>query len=616
MLNRRKDDCFTEDCRKMRLRAITGIVLIVSLFVVVPPVGVSVVVVDFDKEFGDFVAQSSVDWWPMFHHDLHHTGYSTSTAPNTNDISWTYTTGSYAKDPAVADGKVYVGSCDCKLHCLNATTGAKIWSYTTGGYVNSCPAVADGKVYVGSNDHKVYCLPQNDPDGSGTIEPDEVIWSYPTGDNVLSSPAVADGKVYVGSSDHKVYCLDAATGDIIWTYTTGDAVWSSPAVAYGNVYVGSHDNYVYCLPQNDPDGSGTIEPDEVIWSYPTGGDMYSSPAVADGKVYVGMSVGAGDNKVYCLDAATGDFIWSYTRPVTGHFHSSPAVAYGNVYIGDCDGNVYCLPQDDPNGDGVIALGEVIWICPTTYWGIDSSPAVADGKVYVGSLDHKVYCLDAATGDIIWTYTTGYMVDSSPAVADGRVYVGSYDGKVYAFGPYSVTIKAHCKTEGVDVSVSITMDGSPTGQNTPHTFTGLTGTHTFTVPSSDPHGHPFSQWNTGETSTTITVTTGGTYTAYYQEPYDVTIKAHCNTQGVDVSVSITMDGSPTGYSTPHTFTSLTCTRTFTVPSTDPHGHPFKQWSTGQTCRAITVTTGGTYTAYYEEAPPPVGGFGFLLISLGR
>ena len=34
----------------------------------------------------------------------------------------------------------------------------KIWNYTTGALVDSSPAVVDGKVYVGSADHNVYCL--------------------------------------------------------------------------------------------------------------------------------------------------------------------------------------------------------------------------------------------------------------------------------------------------------------------------------------------------------------------------------------------------------------------------------------------------------------------------
>ena len=46
------------------------------------------------------------------------------------------------------------------MYALNASTGAKLWSYTTGrrGQPYSSPAVANGVVYVGSNDNKVYAF--------------------------------------------------------------------------------------------------------------------------------------------------------------------------------------------------------------------------------------------------------------------------------------------------------------------------------------------------------------------------------------------------------------------------------------------------------------------------
>jgi len=89
---------------------------------------------------------------------------------------------------------------------------------------------------------------------------------------------------------------------------------------------------------------------------------------------------------------------------------------------------------------------------------------------------------------------------------------------------------------------------------------------------------------------------------------VNIEAYCHTEGTPISVSIALDGSPTHYTTPHTFTGLIGIHTFTVPDKDPNGHPFKQWSTDETTTTITVATPRTYTAYYEyEAPPPsVGG----------
>lgn len=130
-----------------------------------------------------------------------------------------------------------------------------------------------------------------------------------------------------------------------------------------------------------------------------------------------------------------------------------------------------------------------------------------------------------------------------------------------------------------------------------------------LPSTDP-SHPFKNWNTGGTTTTINVSSGGAYTAYYQTAtppctYNVTISAHCNTEGLDVSVPIIKDGTATGYNTPHTFSGLSGSHTFTVPSVDASGHPFLQWATSQ---STTVTVPSTmYTAYYQTSTQPaVGG----------
>ena len=69
---------------------------------------------------------------------------------------------------------VYFGSFGDKIYALNASTGALLWSYTTGNDVGSSPAVANGVVYVGCNDDNVYALNAH----TGAL-----LWSYATGNH-------------------------------------------------------------------------------------------------------------------------------------------------------------------------------------------------------------------------------------------------------------------------------------------------------------------------------------------------------------------------------------------------------------------------------------------------
>ena len=55
-------------------------------------------------------AQSNADSWQMYHHDLAHTGLTSSAQASGNQTLWTFTTGGPVwSSPAVVDGVVYVG---------------------------------------------------------------------------------------------------------------------------------------------------------------------------------------------------------------------------------------------------------------------------------------------------------------------------------------------------------------------------------------------------------------------------------------------------------------------------------------------------------------------------
>ena len=82
--------------------------------------------------------------------------------------SWTNEDNGMYTAPAVADGKVYVGSYYGKFFCLDAATGNILDTYETTDPTNqffySAPAVWNNKIYVGGRNGIVYCLGENKPD--------------------------------------------------------------------------------------------------------------------------------------------------------------------------------------------------------------------------------------------------------------------------------------------------------------------------------------------------------------------------------------------------------------------------------------------------------------------
>ena len=53
---------------------------------------------------------------------------------------------------------VHVGSDDGRFYLVSLKDGRELWSYEIGQPIDSSPAVADGKIVIGSNDGSVYCF--------------------------------------------------------------------------------------------------------------------------------------------------------------------------------------------------------------------------------------------------------------------------------------------------------------------------------------------------------------------------------------------------------------------------------------------------------------------------
>jgi outer membrane protein assembly factor BamB len=295
-----------------------------------------------------------------------------------------------------------------------------------GASCDSLPAAqAEVGMYRGDASHTgVYA-------GAGVPHYGGVLWRFATNGPVRSSPLAAGDAVYVGSSDGFVYALDAATGAQKWAFDTKSAVSASPAIAGNLILIGARDGTFFGIDRSSGAEAWRFKTGDLAalaWGFESGDNWTSSVTVGNGEAYFG----AGDGRVYAVDATNGAEKWHYQTE--GRVRSTPAVANGVVYAGSMDGTMYALDA---------ATGALRWRFDTEGHGlnsgdfgfdrrtIQSSPAVVNGTVFFGSRDGFVYAIDATTGKQKWRFDHEQSWSiSSPAVADGTVNTGSSDAHFF------------------------------------------------------------------------------------------------------------------------------------------------------------------------------------------
>jgi outer membrane protein assembly factor BamB len=351
--------------------------------------------------------------WPRFHFDNANTGFNSyENVISTSNVGtlvqkWSANVGgTWAPNPIVAYGRVYVASTLGIVQAFDAQTGAMAWSFNTAGTIANwwmVPTAANNLIYVGNDHGRVIAL------SASTGRP---AWTVHLIGKVQGAPVVGGGVVYVNADNH-IYALDAGTGATIWTSLSLNGPIHPPTLSSGFLYT-------------EPPWEGCdisawdAETGDLVWSRSfcsdEGGSITEAVAVEDGRVL------ATSDALRALDVETGSVLWT-NRDVGG---TSPSVANGVAYLA---GAIY--------GDGPVqavnaATGSPVW--QTTMHGPSSScPAVSNGVVYVGGAD-GLYAFDMSTGARLWTSPSAASeFDGSPAVSDGMVFASTADGTVYAFG---------------------------------------------------------------------------------------------------------------------------------------------------------------------------------------
>src|SRR6185437_8494875 len=258
------------------------------------------------------------DSWPTYNGDYSGRRYSTLTQINKSNVkslklAWAYQThaATLKSTPLEMHGIVYFTVPD-RVWALDAKTGQQIWEFrrTSEGDHTGQRGVAfySDRIYFGTPDAHLLCLDARNG---------KKLWDVKIADTNLGyylsiAPAIVEGFVVVGTSDdiiavrHFIEALDWKTGKVVWRTSTLAEPGTPAAKTWPNNRAMNHGGGSAWI-------TGTYDPDLNLIYWGTGNPH---PVLAG-------AGRAGDNLYTCsilaLNAATGAIVWSFqTSPHDTH----------------------------------------------------------------------------------------------------------------------------------------------------------------------------------------------------------------------------------------------------------------------------------------------------------
>jgi polyvinyl alcohol dehydrogenase (cytochrome) len=361
--------------------------------------------------------------------------------------------------PAIASGRIFVGTDIGWVYSLNAQTGCYYWGYETGITVR--PALSIGPVsgsgatkygvFFGDAKANVYAL---------DAQTGKLLWKRKVEDfflaRITAAPKLYNGRLYVpvssseewqsGNPDYEcctsrgsVVALDANNGEQIWkTYMMGDpkptqkndngvqlyapaggSVWNSPTIdpVRHAVYFGTGDTQTEpAQPLGDAVVAVDMDSGKVLWHY---------QAIAN-DAFMGGCVGP--NKSKACPEKMGPDADIGNSPILGTLPDGKRV----LIAGTKGGEVFALDPDNK--------GALLWRVPANNGGgrggIVWGGAADQENVYYGMGAGGMTALKMASGQRAWFQAingAGVRVNNNAAATmiPGAVFVGGSDGKLHA-----------------------------------------------------------------------------------------------------------------------------------------------------------------------------------------
>jgi outer membrane protein assembly factor BamB len=254
-----------------------------------------------------------------------HDGGVVALDPPSGAVRWQADTGVGGRTPAaVADGRVVLAGQG--VIALDAGDGRTLWSAELAPL--SAPPLASGPlVLLGGEDGTLHCLDAQ----SGAH-----LWSYHAG-SALAAPPVVDERlrVLLGTGDRRVVALLAdKLGRERWRFKVGGDVHAPPALFEERALFAAYDAVLYAFGR----GNG-----HLAWRAPLPSRPLSGPLLVRGAALVACQ----ENEIVGFDAHTGKRLGGLTTPAP--MQTPPLLQGDALYVGLRDRSLVALrlPSPDP-----------------------------------------------------------------------------------------------------------------------------------------------------------------------------------------------------------------------------------------------------------------------------
>lgn len=319
---------------------------------------------------------------------------------------------------------------------LNITT-----SKTDGGGIDSTPAATRLISLKGSAIESSKLIYRKFQESSPS---EDYEWSTKLdgGHGEFAPPVYADGKVYVGTVDDGypkkcgIYALDADSGEVLWKFPTSNSIRNSFEVKDGKVVAQDVEGKVYCL--NSATG-------EEIWTYKTNllaaANTGQNVLVDGDKVYCG-----GSQKTYCLSLASGKAIWKKSNAGANSSPTRMVIDGNKLIVGSHWDELIAYNKDS---------GKRIW--SNDKEGLryrTTTPVVAGESIYVAA-GEKLFELNKSNGKIIRSKEVAINLDTAtaPYIKDGIGYFATAKEGVVSFDMSTFEVMAKYRTGNACVFTS-------------------------------------------------------------------------------------------------------------------------------------------------------------------